>query len=49
MSKEEKIKQFNPNDPATEDSNIFGLPFNKEEADIILLPLPWEDTESFRE
>lgn len=47
MSKEEKIKQFNPNNPATEDSNIFGLPFNKEEADIILLPLPWEVTVSF--
>jgi agmatinase len=47
MSKEEKIKSFNPNDPATEDSNIFGLPFNKEEAVIILLPLPWEVTVSF--
>jgi agmatinase len=47
MSKEEKIKQFNPNDPATEDSNIFGLPFNKEEAAVILLPLPWEVTVSF--
>jgi agmatinase len=47
MSKEEKIKRFNPNDPATEDSNIFGLPFNKEEASIVLLPLPWEVTVSF--
>lgn len=47
MSKEEKIKQFNPNNPATEDSNIFGLPFAKEEASIILLPLPWEVTVSF--
>jgi agmatinase len=47
MSKEEKIKQFNPNNPATEDSNIFGLPFTKEEASIILLPLPWEVTVSF--
>jgi agmatinase len=47
MSKAEKIKNFNPNDPATEESNIFGLPFNKEEASIILLPLPWEVTVSF--
>lgn len=47
MSKEEKIKLFNPNDPANEESNIFGLPFNKEEAAIVLLPLPWEVTVSY--
>lgn len=47
MSKAEKIQNFNPNDPATEDSNIFGLPFNMEEASIVLLPLPWEVTVSF--
>jgi agmatinase len=47
MSKEEKIKCFNPNDPATEESNIFGLPFNKEDAAVVLLPLPWEVTVSF--
>lgn len=47
MSKEEKIKGFNPNDPATEESNIFGLPFNKQEAAIVLLPLPWEVTVSY--
>lgn len=47
MSKEEKIQQFNPNNPATEDSNVFGLPFTKEEASIVLLPLPWEVTVSF--
>jgi len=47
MSKEEKIKRFNPNDPASEESNIFGLPFSREEAAIILLPIPWEVTVSF--
>jgi agmatinase len=47
MTKEEKINRFNPNDPATEQSNIFGLPFNKEDASIVLLPLPWEVTVSF--
>lgn len=47
MSKEDKIRNFNPNDPATEEGNIFGLPFTKEEAAIILLPLPWEVTVSF--
>ncbi|MCC6251224.1 MAG: agmatinase family protein [Bacteroidia bacterium] len=47
MSKQEKIKNFNPNNPASSNSNIFGLPFNKEEASIILLPLPWEVTVSY--
>jgi agmatinase len=48
MSKADKIREFNPNNPATEDSNIFGLPFTMEEASIVLLPLPWEVTVSYR-
>ncbi|MCY7409190.1 MAG: agmatinase family protein [Chitinophagales bacterium] len=45
-SKEEKIKQFNPNGIAT-GNNLFGLPFNEKEADIIVLPVPWEVTVSY--
>ncbi len=48
MSKQEKILNFNPNNPAQEGSNIFGLPFNREDATIVLLPLPWEVTVSYR-
>lgn len=48
MSKADKIREFNPNNPATEDSNIFGLPFTMEEASIVLLPLPWEVTVSYK-
>ena len=47
MTKKEKISSFNPNDPAGGD-NLFGLPFTEEESDIIVLPVPWEVTVSFR-
>lgn len=47
MSKEDKIKSFNPNNPASISSNVFGLPFSLEESAIVLLPLPWEVTVSF--
>jgi agmatinase len=46
-TKKEKIKKFDPNGFATEDTNIFGLPFNAEESDIILIPVPWEVTVSY--
>lgn len=42
-TKEEKIKSFDPNGEAVE-RGIFGLPFDCEEADVILVPAPWEVT-----
>src|SRR6185369_13676755 len=45
-SKEEKIISFDPNGLA-EGKNLYGLPFNEEEADIIVLPVPWEVTVSY--
>ncbi len=47
MNKEEKIKNFNPNSAGLKDSNIYGLPFTCEEADVILIPVPWEVTVSY--
>lgn len=47
QSKAAKIRQFNPNDLANENSNIFGLPFHAEESDTILIPVPWEVTVSY--
>lgn len=44
--KQEKIKHFNPNDAAFFDG-IFGLPFNAEESDTVLIPVPWEVTVSY--
>src|SRR6187402_3328581 len=48
MTKDEKIERFNPNDLASADANVFGLPFTEEEADIVILPVPWEVTVSYR-
>ena len=47
MSKATKIKNFDANGPAPEDAGIYGLPFTAEEADIVLIPVPWEVTTSY--
>lgn len=47
MSKQQKIQNFNPNNAGLKDSNIYGLPFSAEEADIVLIPVPWEVTTSY--
>jgi agmatinase len=38
---------FNPNDAAAKDSGIFGLPFDEKDAQLLLLPVPWEATTSY--
>lgn len=47
MSKEDKIKHFNPNAAALRDSDLFGLPFTADEADMVIVPVPWEVTVSY--
>ena len=47
MSKEEKIKNFNPNSIGDVNNNIFGLPFTVEEASVVLIPVPWDVTVSY--
>lgn len=42
------LKDFNPNDPAMSGSNMFGLPFNTDNSKMILIPVPWEATVSYR-
>jgi len=42
------ISNFDPNSPGLKSNNIFGLPFNEDEAQLILLPAPWEVTVSYR-
>ncbi len=44
---EKSNNTFNPNNPATKDANIFGLPFKENESKLILLPVPWEATVSY--
>ncbi|MCG9911616.1 MAG: agmatinase family protein [Flavobacteriales bacterium] len=46
-SKEKKIKAFDPNSYAATESNIFGLPFDESEAEVVLIPVPWEVTVSY--
>jgi agmatinase len=38
---------FDPNGPAPSNSGIFGLPFARQDAAIVLLPVPWEATTSY--
>ncbi|MFM7311391.1 MAG: agmatinase family protein [Flavobacteriales bacterium] len=47
MNKQEKIDAFNPNSAGLKDADIYGLPFNSDEADIVLIPVPWEVTTSY--
>lgn len=49
MSKQAKIDAFRPDDVAVNNNNFIGLPFNEEEADIILYPVPWDATVSYNE
>lgn len=46
MTKEEVIKRFDPNGPGTS-GNLFGLPFTSEQAELIIVPIPWEVTVSY--
>ncbi|MBC7554826.1 MAG: agmatinase family protein [Taibaiella sp.] len=39
---------FDPNSLGLKSNNIFGLPFNEESAGLVLLPVPWEVTVSYR-
>lgn len=48
-SKNSKIQKFNPNDIGNIHNNIFGLPFNSDESDVIIIPVPWDVTTSYRE
>ena len=47
MSKQSKIDAFDPNSPAAANAGAYGLPFTTEEADIVLVPVPWEVTTSY--
>ncbi|MEP6512965.1 MAG: agmatinase family protein [Parafilimonas sp.] len=40
------LSKFNPNSPGNPNNTIFGLPFTEEEAQLIILPVPWEVTVS---
>ena len=45
-SKEEMIESFDPNGPGIA-GNLFGLPFDPQSAELVILPVPWEVTVSY--
>ena len=42
------ISNFDPNSVGLKSNNIFGLPFGENDAELVLLPIPWEVTVSYR-
>lgn len=48
MNKEDIIQGFNPNMLSINESQIFGLPFDEQHSDLILFPVPWDATVSYR-
>lgn len=42
------LDTFDPNSPGLISNNIFGLPFHEENSELILIPVPWEVTVSYR-
>jgi len=49
MPRTKKLEDFNPDENGLHDFGIFGLPFTPENAQIVLLPIPWEATVSYKE
>ncbi len=43
------LSMFDPNSVGLKSNNIFGLPFNEDDAKLVLLPVPWEVTVSYRQ
>ena len=41
------IDAFNPSGCAVKNGNLVGLPFTKDEARVLLLPVSWEATVSY--
>ena len=46
MSRETKIDNFDPNGVGVHNGRFIGLPFEEEEAQVILIPAPWDLTVS---
>ena len=42
------LLNFDPNSVGLQSNNIFGLPFTEQSAEVVLLPVPWEVTVSYR-
>lgn len=49
MSREEKIANFDPNSAADASGGIYGLPFDLDEAQVVIVPVPWDVTVSYKD
>lgn len=49
MSREQKIKNFDPSGVGLKNGRFIGLPFDEEDAQIVLHTVPWDVTVSFGE
>jgi agmatinase len=47
MTKQDKIKNFDPNGIGQLNDGMYGLPFTPDECETILIPVPWEVTVSY--
>lgn len=47
MSKADKISSFDPNSLGDRSNNIYGLPFTTDEAEVVIVPVPWDVTVSY--
>jgi len=47
-SKQDKIAAFDPSGVGNVGSGLFGLPFDVNEAEVVLIPVPWEVTVSYQ-
>ena len=43
------LSNFDPNSVGLKSNNIFGLPFKEANAELVILPVPWEVTISYRD
>jgi agmatinase len=46
-AREAKISQFDPSGVGAVGNTLFGLPFTVEEAQVVIIPVPWEVTVSY--
>ena len=49
MSRSEKITTFDPNSPGDPGTSLFGLPFETSEAEVVVVPVPWDVTVSYKD
>lgn len=47
MAKTDQIENFDPNGIGNTSENIYGLPFNCNNANLVIVPVPWEVTVSY--